>query len=47
MFNQFKNRIICFLLKHTYLDAKVCYAVTKRISKNEMMHYYEMAEKNF
>lgn len=46
MFNTIKNQIIRFFIRHTYLDASVCYAVVRKISKDEMMHYYEMTEES-
>lgn len=44
MFNAIKNRIICFFIRHTYLNAGVCYAIAEKVSKSEMMHYYKMIE---
>lgn len=44
MFDTIKNQIIRFFIRHTYLDAGVCYAVARKISKDEMIHYYEITE---
>lgn len=44
MFDTIKNQIICFFIHHTYLDAGVCYAVARKIPKDEMIHYYEIME---
>ena len=46
MFNTIKNQIIRFFIRHTYLNASVCYAVARTIPKDEMMHYYKMIEKS-
>lgn len=45
MLNGIKNKIIIFLIRHTYLNALVCYEIVKNINKDEMLSYYSEYER--
>ena len=44
-FNEIKNNLICWLIKHTYINSSVCYDVLTRLSKKEVDNYMFLIDK--
>ena len=44
-FNEIKNNLICWLIKHTYINSCVCYDVLTRLSKKEVDNYMFLIDK--
>lgn len=44
-FNEIKNNLICWLIKHTYINSCICYDVLTRLSKKEVDNYMFLIDK--